>query len=74
MVTSTKLKWKTDLDKQVIIQNFEKRGWQKAQGEGKYIIQSIKSKIDDWNIFWANVWTVKQIFNPETGHRLGEMQ
>lgn len=29
---------------------------------------------DDWNIYWANVWTVKQIFNPETGHRLGEMQ
>ncbi len=29
---------------------------------------------DDWNIYWANVWTVKQIFNPETGHRLGEFQ
>jgi hypothetical protein len=34
MVSSTKLKWKTDLDKQVIIQNFEKRGWIKANGEG----------------------------------------
>jgi hypothetical protein len=32
------------------------------------------SFLDDWNIFWANVWTVKQIFNPETGHRLGEYQ
>jgi len=30
--------------------------------------------IDDWNIYWANPWTVKQIFNPETGHRLGETQ
>lgn len=30
MVASTKLKWKTDLDKQVIIQNYEKRGWQKS--------------------------------------------
>ena len=29
---------------------------------------------DDWNIYWANPWTVKQIFNPETGHRLGETQ
>lgn len=36
MVSSTKLKWKTDLDKQVIIQNFEKRGWLKSQGEGTY--------------------------------------
>lgn len=34
MVSYTKLKWKTDLDKQVIIQNYEKRGWQKATGEG----------------------------------------
>ena len=34
----------------------------------------ILSFIDDWNIFWANPWTVKQIFNPETGHRLGETQ
>jgi hypothetical protein len=30
--------------------------------------------VEDWNIYWANVWTVKQIFNPETGHRLGEFQ
>jgi tubulin polyglutamylase TTLL1 len=25
-----KLKWKTDLDKSTLIQNFEKRGWQKT--------------------------------------------
>eukprot|EP00344_Euplotes_crassus_P004439 CAMPEP_0197003758 /NCGR_PEP_ID=MMETSP1380-20130617/12596_1 /TAXON_ID=5936 /ORGANISM="Euplotes crassus, Strain CT5" /LENGTH=379 /DNA_ID=CAMNT_0042422353 /DNA_START=88 /DNA_END=1228 /DNA_ORIENTATION=+ len=29
---------------------------------------------DDWHIYWANVWNVKQIFNPDTGHRLGETQ
>ena len=34
MNSNTKLKWRTDLDKQVIIQNFEKRGWIKSQGEG----------------------------------------
>ena len=45
-----------------MIQNFEKRGWQRSQGE------------EDWNIFWALPWTVKQIFNPQTGYRLGEMQ
>jgi len=43
----SKLKWKTDLDKQVIIQNFEKRGWVKCQSD------------DDWNVYWANVWTVR---------------
>ena len=36
MANQFKLKWKTDLDKQVIIQNFEKRGWLKSQGDGKF--------------------------------------
>ena len=57
-----KLKYKTDLDKAVLVQNFEKRGWTKATGD------------DEWNIFWALPWTVKQIFNPDSGHRLGELQ
>ena len=35
MVSNQKLKWKSDFDKGVLIQNFEKRGWQKATGEGK---------------------------------------
>ena len=30
-----KLRWKSDFDKQVLIQNFEKRGWVKASGDGK---------------------------------------
>jgi tubulin polyglutamylase TTLL1 len=57
-----KLKYRTDMDKAVLTQNFEKRGWQRTNGE------------DDWNIFWALPWSVKQIFNPDTGHRLGELQ
>lgn len=60
MSSAFKLKWKTDLDKQVIIQNFEKRGWVKCSGDG-----TPSSLIpDDWNIYWATVWTVRQIFNP----------
>lgn len=47
-----RLKYKSDLDKNVLIQNFEKRGWQKAQSD------------DEWNIFWALPWTVKSIFDP----------
>ncbi len=84
MVSNQKLKWKSDFDKGVLIQNFEKRGWQKATGEGKLpilnslafslILTLFRCKVDDWNIYWANPWTVKQIFNPETGHRLGETQ
>lgn len=62
MISSNKLKWKSDFDKYVVLANFEKRGWQHYQAD------------DDWNIFWANVWTVKTIFNPDTGHRLGDYQ
>eukprot|EP00241_Pyramimonas_parkeae_P018583 CAMPEP_0114279880 /NCGR_PEP_ID=MMETSP0059-20121206/2135_1 /TAXON_ID=36894 /ORGANISM="Pyramimonas parkeae, Strain CCMP726" /LENGTH=404 /DNA_ID=CAMNT_0001400233 /DNA_START=138 /DNA_END=1354 /DNA_ORIENTATION=+ len=29
---------------------------------------------EDWNFFWANVHTIKQLFNPETGVRLGGHQ
>jgi len=29
---------------------------------------------NEWNIFWASVVTVKQIFNPENGVRLSENQ
>eukprot|EP00357_Protocruzia_adherens_P018190 CAMPEP_0114995708 /NCGR_PEP_ID=MMETSP0216-20121206/13887_1 /TAXON_ID=223996 /ORGANISM="Protocruzia adherens, Strain Boccale" /LENGTH=405 /DNA_ID=CAMNT_0002359795 /DNA_START=194 /DNA_END=1408 /DNA_ORIENTATION=- len=59
---SGKLKWKTDFEKNVIVSNFERRGWVRQGND------------DDWNIYWASVWSVKQIFNPETGHRLGDMQ
>ena len=31
-----KLKYRTDLDKATLVQNFEKRGWQKATGDGKH--------------------------------------
>ena len=26
-ISGQKMKWKTDLDKNVLVQNFEKRGW-----------------------------------------------
>ena len=61
-MANLKLKWRSDFDKQSIIHNFEKRGWIRCGSD------------DDWNIYWANVWNVKQIFNPEAGHRLGETQ
>ena len=60
---TTRLKWKTDLEKGVVTVNFDRRGWQKvADGE------------NDWNFYWASVTTVKQIFNPDSGWRLNDMQ
>lgn len=58
-----RIKWKTDLEKYVITVNYERRGWQRAADNDP-----------DWNIYWANVNTVKMIFNPESGYRLNDMQ
>jgi tubulin polyglutamylase TTLL1 len=58
-----KLKWKTDMEKGVVTHNFDRRGWTKCvDGDS------------DWNIYWASVGTVRQIFNPDTGYRLHDMQ
>jgi tubulin polyglutamylase TTLL1 len=46
-----------------VCHNFDRRGWVRC-GEGD----------SDWNIYWANVGTVRQIFNPDTGYRLHDMQ
>jgi len=56
------MKFKTDFEKGVITQNFEKRGWQRHQFD------------DDWNFFWANVHTIKHVFNPDSGIRLNDYQ
>ena len=32
-----RLKWKTDLDKSVVIMNFERRGWQRVYDEGEFV-------------------------------------
>ena len=58
-----RLKWKTDLEKCVVTLNYDRRGWER-----------IKEGDNDWNIYWASVGTVKQIFNPESGYRLNDMQ
>jgi len=41
------LKFRTDLEKAVIVQNFERRGWQRS-GDG-----------EEWNVYWALPYTVK---------------
>ena len=71
MSSTFRMKWKSDFDKQVILQNFEKRGWVRCSGEGR---RPTPHSADDWNIYWANVDTVHRIFNAQTGHRLGETQ
>ena len=28
----------------------------------------------EWNVYWASVHSVRQLFNPESGRRLGDWQ
>ncbi|RHY33070.1 hypothetical protein DYB32_001904, partial [Aphanomyces invadans] len=58
---SRKFKWKVDAEKHVVVWNFERRGWQKTEG-------------NDWNIYWANKQSIKSMFNPENGVRLTDGQ
>jgi len=54
----------TDFDKHVLLSNFERRSWQRASTD----------EDEDWNFYWASVHSVRQIFNPDSGRRLGEHQ
>lgn len=56
------VKYLSDFDKSVILNNFEKRGWISSDPD------------DEWNFYWASVHTVRSIFNVETGFRLNDDQ
>ncbi|CAD8095770.1 unnamed protein product [Paramecium primaurelia] len=53
-----KLKWKSDFEKSVIIENFLNRGWIKSQEK--------EDDSTDWNVYWATVWN--QIINHFPNH------
>ena len=57
------IKWKTDLQKSVIIENMKERNWQKAE-----------DCEEDWNFYWISVRFVKQFFHHRSGKRLTDRQ
>lgn len=52
----------TDLDKSVLVNNFEKRGWIQVNAD------------DDWNFYWASVQTCRNIFSVDSGYRMHDNQ
>jgi len=56
------VRFKTDLQKQAILNCCEERKWAMTDSE------------DDWNIYWANVGRIRKIFNLESGVRLRDDQ
>jgi len=59
------VRWRSDFDKFVISANCDRRGWHKWSPDDSG---------EDWNFYWANVHTAKQIFLPENGIRLEPWQ
>ncbi|VEL25526.1 unnamed protein product, partial [Protopolystoma xenopodis] len=57
-----KVKFACDLEKSVIINNFEMRSWINVSPD------------DDWNIFWASVQSCRAVFSNDTGYRLSDDQ
>jgi len=57
-----RLKYACDLDKSVLVNNFEKRGWIPVAPD------------EDWNFYWATVQTIRNIFSVENGYRLCDDQ
>lgn len=52
----------TDMDKSVLLNNFEKRGWAQVTAD------------DDWNFYWAGTQTCRNIFSVDSGYRMHDNQ
>ncbi|CAK1596204.1 unnamed protein product [Parnassius mnemosyne] len=52
----------TDLEKCVIMSNFERRGWTQVGPE------------DDWNFYWSFTQNCRNIFSIESGYRMNDNQ
>ncbi|KAL0274184.1 UNVERIFIED_CONTAM: hypothetical protein PYX00_006665 [Menopon gallinae] len=52
----------TDVDKSVLIGNFEKRGWVQVGPD------------DDWNFYWSGIQTCRALFSVDSGYRMNDSQ
>ena len=61
--SNLRLKYCCDMDKDVLSSNFERRSWTNVNQD------------EDWNFYWASVFTVKSLFNMlESHYRLNDYQ
>jgi len=54
-IVRNKLKFKTDLNKSVLLENFEERGW-----------TEVPDSDDNWNMYWTCVNSVRDLFYSST--------
>ena len=57
--SKVKLYWKSDLNKDVIIQNFLERGWEECNE-------------NEYNFYWASVNTIRSLFNPKNFTKIND--
>ena len=58
----TRVAYCVDMDKSVIIGNFEKRGWVAVGPD------------DDWQFYWASTQTCRNLFAVDSGYRMNDFQ
>ena len=58
----TRVAYCVDLDKSVILGNFEKRGWISVAPD------------DDWQFYWASTTTCRNLFAVDSGYRMNDFQ
>ncbi|XP_050440530.1 polyglutamylase complex subunit TTLL1 [Adelges cooleyi] len=57
-----KVMYCTDVDRSVVLSNFEKRGWLHVGPD------------DDWNFYWAGIQTCRSLFSIDSGYRMHDNQ
>ncbi len=62
----TVVRWRADLEKTCIVGCFDRRGWDRCDEEGE--------EAHEWNVYWANVGSVKAMFSSESATRLRDDQ
>ena len=61
-MNTTRVAYCVDIDKSVIIGNFEKRGWVSVGPD------------DDWQFYWASTQTCRNLFAVDSGYRMNDFQ
>lgn len=62
ITTKVKINFKTDLNKSSIVDNYKERGWMETEDD------------ENWNVYWACVNTVRNIFNGKSMIKLQDNQ
>ncbi|KAK6622692.1 putative tubulin polyglutamylase ttll1 [Polyplax serrata] len=57
-----KINYCTDVEKTVLLANFEKRGWVQVGPD------------DDWNFYWSGIQTCRTLFSVDSGYRMNDSQ